>query len=52
MNDNIVIHRVTGDAPKNLLIEPKWTLKKFVVINEIDKFMRKEHIFQGDLCLK
>ncbi len=52
LNDNIVIHRVTGDAPKNLLIEPKWTLKKFVVINEIDKFMRKEHIFQGDLCLK
>ena len=52
LNENIVIHRVTGDAPKDLLIEPKWTLKKFVVINEIDKLMRKENIYQGDLCTK
>ena len=53
LNQNIVIHRVTGDAPKDLLIEPLWTLKKFVVINEIDKLMRKERIYQGDLlCSK
>ena len=52
INPNTVIHRVTGDSPKNLLIEPLWTLKKFVVINEIDKLMRKENIFQGDLCTK
>lgn len=52
LNDNIVIHRITGDAPKELLIEPVWTLKKFVVMNEIDKYMRKNNIYQGDLCLK
>ncbi len=52
LNPNIVIHRVTGDSPKDLLIEPLWTLKKFVVINEIDKLMRKESIYQGDLCTK
>ncbi len=52
LNDNIVIHRVTGDSPKELLIEPTWTLKKFVVINEIDKHMRNNKIYQGDLCLK
>lgn len=52
LNTNIVVHRVTGDAPKDLLIEPTWTLKKFVVINEIDKLMRKENIYQGDLCTK
>lgn len=52
LDKNIVIHRVTGDAPKDLLIEPMWTLKKFVVMNEIDKLMRKENIFQGDLCIK
>ena len=52
LNDNIVIHRVTGDSPKELLIEPLWTLKKFVVINEIDKYMRLNNIYQGDLCLK
>lgn len=47
---NTVIHRLTGDAPKDLLIEPFWTLKKFVVLNEIDKHMRKNNIYQGDLC--
>lgn len=52
LDENIVIHRITGDAPKELLIEPLWTLKKFVVINEIDKLMRNENIYQGDLCTK
>lgn len=52
LDENIVIHRITGDSPKDLLIEPMWTLKKFVVINEIDKLMRKENIYQGDLCIK
>lgn len=47
LNTNIVIHRITGDSPKDLLIEPKWTLKKFVVMNEIDKYMRLNNIFQG-----
>lgn len=52
LSDNVVVHRVTGDSPKELLIEPLWTLKKFIVINEIDKKMRRERIYQGDLCLK
>lgn len=50
INTNTVIHRLTGDSPKELLIEPFWTLKKFVVLNEIDKHMRKYNIYQGDLC--
>lgn len=52
LKPSVVIHRITGDAPKDLLIAPDWTLKKFVVMNEIDKKMRKEHLFQGDLCIK
>ena len=46
---NVVIHRITGDADKNELIGPTWTLKKFVVMNEIDKKMRKNNYYQGDL---
>ncbi|MDY0317202.1 MAG: TIGR01212 family radical SAM protein [Candidatus Izemoplasmatales bacterium] len=49
LNKNIIIHRVTGDPDRNELIEPKWTLKKFIVSNEIDKIMRKNNLFQGDL---
>ncbi len=48
LNPNIIIHRLTGDAPKELLIEPMWSLKKFVVMNEIDKLMRKKNAYQGD----
>lgn len=49
---NVVIHRITGDADKNELLAPEWTLKKFVVMNEIDKLMRKENYYQGDLYVQ
>lgn len=52
LNSNIVVQRITGDAPKDLLLAPKWTLKKFVVMNEIDKALRKNNFWQGDLCSK
>ena len=49
---NVVIHRITGDADKNELLAPMWTLKKFVVMNEIDKLMRKEKYYQGDFYVQ
>ena len=42
-----VIQRVTGDGGRNTLIAPKWSLKKFVVMNEIDKLMIKRDTYQG-----
>lgn len=47
LRPDIVLHRLTGDADRNELIEPLWTLKKFVVTNEIDKLLRKNHTYQG-----
>lgn len=47
LRDNIVIHRITGDPDKNLVIEPKWLLKKFCVLNEIDKEMKRRNSYQG-----
>ncbi|MHC6181446.1 tRNA modification radical SAM protein MnmL/YtqA [Clostridium sp. JNZ X4-2] len=44
---NMVIHRLTGDSPRNLLIGPKWSLKKWEVLNEIDRTMRDKKIYQG-----
>ncbi|OBR96378.1 coproporphyrinogen III oxidase [Clostridium ragsdalei P11] len=44
---DIVIHRLTGDAPRNLLIGPKWSLKKWEVLNDIDKTMKDRNIYQG-----
>ena len=47
LNENIVIHRITGDPNPNDLIEPKWLIKKFGVLNDIDKEMVKRDSYQG-----
>lgn len=47
IRDDIVIHRINGDAPRSLLIEPQWSLKKLVVMNEIDKLMKSRNYYQG-----
>lgn len=49
LNENIVVERITGDPIKDELIAPSWLLKKFVVLNDIDKEMKKRNIYQGDL---
>lgn len=50
LNENIVIHRITGDPKIGDLIEPKWLVKKFCVLNDIDKEMKKRNIYQGKNC--
>ena len=48
LDPKIVIMRITGDPIKEELIAPSWLLKKFVVLNDIDKEMKKRDIYQGD----
>ncbi len=48
---NVVIHRITGDAPKSLLIEPKWSANKKMVLNTINKELEKRDIIQGRYAL-
>lgn len=48
LKKEIVIHRITGDPNKDDLIEPKWLIKKFSVLNDIDKKMVEKDIYQGD----
>ena len=47
LRPEIVIHRITGDPKKEDLIEPCWLLKKFCVLNDIDKEMIKRDSYQG-----
>jgi len=42
-----VIHRVTGDGPRNLLIGPLWSLKKWEVLNAIDAELAHRGTWQG-----
>ena len=43
----IIIQRLTGDGGKDDLVAPLWSLKKFCVLNEIDKEMVRRNTYQG-----
>ncbi len=43
----IIIHRLTGDAPWDYLVGPMWSLKKWEVLNEIDQEMLRRNSYQG-----
>lgn len=45
--EDLVVHRLTGDAPRDLLIGPMWSLKKWEVLNDIDKALEDRGIYQG-----
>lgn len=45
--EDIVISRITGDGKKEELVSPLWSLKKFCVINDIDKEMLRRGSYQG-----
>ncbi len=47
LNSNIVLHRITGDPKKEDLIAPNWLVKKFGVLNEIDKELQRRNTYQG-----
>ena len=47
LNPNIIIHRLAADGVFDDLIQPLWTRKKLVVMNEIDKLLRKNDEYQG-----
>lgn len=44
---NVVMHRMTGDGDKRLLIEPMWSGNKKVVLNYINKAFSEKDIVQG-----
>lgn len=47
LKKEIVIHRLCADPKIDDLIEPNWVIKKFCVMNDIDKYMAKNDIIQG-----
>lgn len=43
----IIIQRLTGDGARDALLAPMWSLKKFEVLNAIDKLMIERNTYQG-----
>ena len=48
LRPDIVIHRITGDGPKDLLIAPLWASRKREVLNLLHHRMKEEQAFQGN----
>lgn len=44
---DIIIHRLTGDAPKDILVAPSWNSHKKLVLNGIEKIMKESNLNQG-----
>ena len=47
VNSNIVIHRISGDAPKDILVAPSWNSHKKLVLNGIEKILKEQNLYQG-----
>ena len=47
ISPEIIIHRLSGAAPKDLLVAPSWNSHKKWVINGIDKLLKERDLYQG-----
>ncbi len=47
LRPDMVIHRITGDGPKDLLIAPLWASRKREVLNLLHHQMKENHNYQG-----
>ena len=47
LNKDIIIHRISGDSPKNLLVAPNWNLHKKWILNGLDKILKEKDLYQG-----
>lgn len=47
INPNIIIHKLSGDAPKDLLVAPEWNCHKKWILNGIDKYLNENNLYQG-----
>ena len=44
---DLIIHRISGDAPKELLVAPEWNLHKKWILNGFEKLLKEKDLWQG-----
>ena len=49
LRPDMVIHRITGDPPRDTFVSPEWATHKKIILNAIEKKLKEENIYQGDL---
>ena len=43
----MIVHRITGDGPIDLMVGPMWSVNKWEVLNEIDNELERRGSYQG-----
>lgn len=52
ISPDIVIHRISGDAPKDLLVAPSWNSHKKWIMNGLEKYLKGNNLYQGMYYVK
>lgn len=47
LNPNFIIHRISGDAPKDILVAPNWNKHKMWILHGFEKRFRARDLWQG-----
>ena len=47
LRPDIIIYRITAEAPKSELVAPEWNLHKKIVLNNLNKYFLDNDIYQG-----
>ena len=45
----MIVHRITGDGPIDLMVGPMWSVNKWEVLNEIDNELARRNSYQGKM---
>jgi len=49
MNPDMIMHRITGDGPREYLVGPWWSINKWEILNQIDDELAMRDTYQGRL---
>ena len=47
LNPNLIIHRISGDAPKDILVAPYWNSHKMWILHGFEKRFKARNLWQG-----
>ena len=49
LSPDVILHRITGDCPRDMLVAPTWNTDKNGIISDINRYMEENGLFQGSM---
>ena len=48
LRPDLIIHRISGDAPKDILVAPSWNAHKMWILHGFEKRFEGRNLYQGE----